>query len=106
MTRTHETSTPSPKRSSPRRAAGWVLLAAAALVLALGLLGRRGPADEIDRGPRSLVLVTLDTTRADRLTPYGGDVPTPTLARLATEGVLYERAFSVAPITQIGRAHV
>jgi len=49
---------------------------------------------------RSAILVTLDTTRADALGAYGGRVGlTPALDRLAAEGVLYEQARSVAPIT-------
>lgn len=48
----------------------------------------------------ALLLITLDTTRWDHLQPYGADnVETPTLAALAGEGVVFERAFAVAPIT-------
>jgi len=51
-------------------------------------------------GPHSVLLVTLDTTRADALGAYGR-VPsvTPNLDRLASEGVTYERAYTVAPLT-------
>lgn len=48
----------------------------------------------------NFLLVTLDTTRPDRLKCYGyaaGD--TPVLDALAAEGVLCERAFTAAPIT-------
>lgn len=48
----------------------------------------------------SVLLITLDTTRADRLEPYGAvDVETPALAALAAQGVVFERAMAVAPIT-------
>ena len=48
----------------------------------------------------SLLLVTLDTTRADHLAPYGArDIETPNLARLAADGVLFEYAVAVAPVT-------
>jgi choline-sulfatase len=48
----------------------------------------------------NLVVITLDTTRADRLGPYGyTEVETPTLDRLAREGVVFEHAMSVAPLT-------
>lgn len=54
----------------------------------------------VPREARSLLLVTLDTTRADRLQPYGAEnVATPALLQLAKEGVLFESASSVAPIT-------
>lgn len=56
---------------------------------------------------RSLVVVTLDTTRPDRLEPYGAtDVETPTLTRLAERGVVFERAYSVAPITLVSHASI
>ncbi|HEY2253936.1 MAG TPA: sulfatase-like hydrolase/transferase, partial [Planctomycetaceae bacterium] len=52
-------------------------------------------------GPKpNLLLVTLDTTRADRLFCYGYAAgQTPVLDSLAADGVLCERAFTVAPIT-------
>ncbi|HEX2340615.1 MAG TPA: sulfatase [Vicinamibacterales bacterium] len=50
--------------------------------------------------PIGVVLITLDTTRADRLSPYGlMDVSMPHLERLAREGVVFDRATSVAPLT-------
>ena len=49
---------------------------------------------------RAAVLITLDTTRADALGCYGGrQGVTPNLDALAREGVLYESARSVAPLT-------
>jgi len=52
------------------------------------------------RALRRIVLITLDTTRADRLTPYGlMDVSMPALERLAREGVVFDQATSVAPLT-------
>jgi arylsulfatase A-like enzyme len=54
---------------------------------------------------RSLVLLTLDTTRADALSCYGGEPGrTPVLDRIAAEGVLYERAHTVMPTTQPAHA--
>lgn len=48
----------------------------------------------------NLVLVTLDTTRADALGCYGRSTArTPNLDALAAQGVLFERCVSVAPIT-------
>ncbi len=47
-----------------------------------------------------MLLVTLDTTRADHLGAYGyGPARTPALDRLAGEGVLFERAMAAAPTT-------
>ena len=48
----------------------------------------------------SVLLITLDTTRADRLEPYGSkDVETPALSRLAGEGIVFENAVATSPVT-------
>jgi len=50
--------------------------------------------------PSTLILVTIDTLRADHLGCYGYVRDTsPRIDRLAGEGVVYERAFSHAPNT-------
>ena len=50
--------------------------------------------------PIGVVIVTLDTTRADRLSVYGfNDVSLPHLERLAREGVVFAQATTVAPLT-------
>jgi arylsulfatase A-like enzyme/Tfp pilus assembly protein PilF len=54
----------------------------------------------VDRTSLNLVVITLDTTRADRLGPYGyQNAGTPNLDALAQEGVLFEHASTSAPIT-------
>lgn len=48
----------------------------------------------------NVLIVTLDTTRADHIGCYGNDgIATPTMDRLAKEGVLFSRAISPAPTT-------
>src|SRR5262245_5442151 len=48
----------------------------------------------------NVIVLTLDTTRWDRLGCYGArDAATPTLDRLAADGVLFEHAFAAAPLT-------
>jgi arylsulfatase A-like enzyme len=48
----------------------------------------------------NVVVITLDTTRADRLSPYGFmNVTLPHLERLAREGVVFDQATTVAPLT-------
>jgi arylsulfatase A-like enzyme len=50
--------------------------------------------------PTSVVVVVLDTVRADHCSAYGyGQPTTPRLARLAAEGLLFEQARAVAPWT-------
>jgi len=49
--------------------------------------------------PRSVVIISLDTTRADRLQIYGGRAETPQLAQVAAGGVRFDAAFSHFPET-------
>jgi arylsulfatase A-like enzyme len=50
--------------------------------------------------PPNILLVTLDTTRADMIGAFGNkDVQTPTLDRLAAGGARFERAYTVTPLT-------
>ena len=53
-----------------------------------------------DHPQLNVVVITLDTTRADRLSPYGYmDASMPALERIAREGVVFDRAMTVAPST-------
>jgi choline-sulfatase len=70
--------------------------AAAALVLLAGGGCARGGAA---RPGANVLLVTLDTVRADHVGCYGGAVPTPALDRLAREGVRFAQASSPVPLT-------
>jgi len=61
-------------------------------------------AGRLPRGLRptdlNLLIITLDTTRADRLGAYGWrPAASPALDRIAREGVLFEHASSPAPLT-------
>jgi len=48
----------------------------------------------------NVLIITLDTTRADHLGCYGYDkIKTPHIDSVAREGVLFEEAFSVQPVT-------
>ena len=82
------------------------LIAAAAVVAAsaavLVILLRGKPDFARLRGGRDLnvILVTLDTTRADRLGCYGfRNVETPTIDLFASRGVRFERCYSQTPLT-------
>jgi arylsulfatase A-like enzyme/Tfp pilus assembly protein PilF len=71
----------------------------AALVLLLVLLV--GAAEHFTQADRwNVLLVTFDTTRADHIGCYGNPrIRTPTLDRLAADGVRFTRALSAVPIT-------
>ncbi|MBT3222916.1 MAG: sulfatase, partial [Proteobacteria bacterium] len=67
-----------------------------ALCCFLLLVGCEPPPEPIG----NVVLITLDTVRADHIGCYGHDkAKTPVIDELASEGMLFERAMSVAPIT-------
>jgi choline-sulfatase len=70
-------------------------------LLAAVLLGAMaGCADGRAAVPEGLLIITLDTTRADRLPAYGyQSAATPAIDRLARGGVRFDRATSVAPLT-------
>jgi choline-sulfatase len=78
----------------PLRSRCALLLAALALAPGCNLVS----ADR-DAGP-SVLLVTIDTLRADRVGAYGAkDAATPTLDGLAARGVLFEQAIAAVPLT-------
>ncbi len=77
----------------PRGRSGRCAAPLAALFAAL--LSGCAPAD-----PPNIVLITLDTTRADRLGPYGYDrARTPNLDRFARDAVVYDHAYSASSWT-------
>jgi arylsulfatase len=68
---------------------------ALALAVALGALACGEPS-----APRSLLLITVDTLRADALGAYGADGKlTPRLDALAESGLVFQAAYAPAPFT-------
>lgn len=59
-----------------------------------------------DARPRNVVLVTIDTLRADRLGAYGGAARTPVLDGLAERGLVLERAYAAAMLTNPSHASI
>jgi arylsulfatase A-like enzyme/Flp pilus assembly protein TadD len=76
-----------------------LLLLAAPLALAgavVSLVACAGRARE----KLNLLVITLDTTRADRIGAYGNrDASTPNLDRLAGNGIVFENCYSTNPLT-------
>jgi arylsulfatase A-like enzyme/Tfp pilus assembly protein PilF len=72
-----------------------------AIVVAGGACNKEARlADARRDGGSNLLLITLDTTRADRIGAYGDSrAATPAIDRLAREGVRFERAYTAAPLT-------
>lgn len=57
------------------------------VVLAIGACQKSGP-----EPPERIILIVIDTLRPDFLTPYGSEVLTPTIGRLAAEGQVFRNA--------------
>jgi len=99
-----ERSRPVANSDSSRRVrirAGVVVLAIASVGLVLVLTGA------FDAPRVNLILITLDTTRADRLGCYGcAEAQTPNLDRLAAEGSLFLNARVHLPLTLPSHASI
>ena len=94
----------------------WRLAAGGAFLVLIGVIGlvrlaRHAPRTEAEARQRllalspsprdlNLVVITLDTTRADRLGCYGfAGIDTPNIDTLAAEGVLFDHATATVPLT-------
>lgn len=70
------------------------------LILGLGAGCSPAPRTAPDPAPLNLLLISLDTVRADRLGSYGhARASTPNLDRIAAEGILFEQVSATAPLT-------
>ena len=79
----------------PRRRPQLALAAAVGLALVWACAPQPKPSPH-----RHLILITVDTLRADRLAPWGGDARVaPRLNALASESVVFERAYAPASFT-------
>jgi choline-sulfatase len=95
---------PPPVRSARRSRRAAIALTAVAVIGASAwwtIVRRDGsPPPGLPRARHHVLLVTLDTTRADRLGSYGyAGARTRHLDRLAAEGVRFDQAISPAPLT-------
>lgn len=95
---------------SSMRIATWINKAIPGRVLALGAVAGfgvasvgcdgRGEWDLRSSGPRHVILISVDTLRADHLGCYGNDwIESPVIDELAAQGVLFENCSSTASTT-------
>jgi arylsulfatase A-like enzyme/Tfp pilus assembly protein PilF len=86
------------RRGLSRTLAGLAILVAAIVVAFAGWLFVAHPRSRGQSGP--IVLISIDTLRADHLPAYGyRGVTTPAIDALAADGVVFERAYAHAPQT-------
>ncbi len=85
------------------RARAWVLvlmLAGAAFLAAMESWSRLSAAQGRPTAPSGVILITVDTLRADRLEAYGyAGTPNPAVNALAENGVLFEQVIAQSPLT-------
>ncbi len=100
---------PRGRRAGPR----WASPRSARALVLLGLLGLLGTACADGDEPRppagapNVLLITLDTTRADRLGCYGyAPARTPRIDSLAADGARFGRAVATAGVTPMSHASI
>jgi arylsulfatase A-like enzyme/Tfp pilus assembly protein PilF len=98
--------TPAPPREARVRAgrrsqalAGTLLAVAAAAAAASWWLSGPSPAEVVRTPDQNVLLITIDTLRADALGSYGARVDTPNLDALARAGVRFDFAHAHAVVT-------
>lgn len=69
------------------------------VVLLVGCRHAEPPATKAVPAYRNLLLITIDTLRADALPMYGGKTPTPFLESFARNAAVFQNAYTSAPIT-------
>lgn len=78
---------------------------AAALAVSASCARDPGPPADASGVAQHVVIITIDTLRADRVGAYGyARASTPALDGIARAGVRFDRAFAAAPITQTSHA--
>jgi arylsulfatase A-like enzyme/cytochrome c-type biogenesis protein CcmH/NrfG len=81
----------------------WVILppiSRGLLVIFMGIAALQAAAQTVAKPALNMVLITIDTLRADHLGCYGyTKIKTPNIDGLAADGARFERAFAVVPVT-------
>ena len=91
----------SPERDSRVAAGRLAVVAALAAGVALAIVAVRLVVTGRRAARWNVVLITLDTTRADRIGCYGArGAATPVIDWLSRDGVRYQRCYSPTPLTQ------
>ena len=92
---------PPPPEHAGRARVYFLLAAAVVAIMAGWIWQQRGPArPSFERTPdQNVLIVTIDTLRADALRSYGGIADTSTLDRLASEGIRFTFAHAHAVVT-------
>jgi arylsulfatase A-like enzyme/Tfp pilus assembly protein PilF len=106
-----EAPTGGPAKKSGRRLKAWPAAAIAAVVVTAGVVAlvvlKPKPVLIVRGGDLNVLLLTLDTTRADRLGCYGyAKARTPNLDAIARNGIRFARAYAPVPLTLPSHASI
>jgi arylsulfatase A-like enzyme/Flp pilus assembly protein TadD len=98
-------------RGGPRPPGPWIVAVLGAATIAAALVAivstpRGTQADLRPIADQNVLLITIDTLRADALSCYGGPAATPALDRLAAEGVRFDFAHAHAVVTLTSHASI
>lgn len=83
-----------------------VAVSAAVVFSAWTFFSARGQFELGTDGDQNVLLVTIDTLRADALSSYGGSAKTPNIDRMANRGVRFENAHSQAVVTLVSHTSI
>jgi arylsulfatase A-like enzyme/tetratricopeptide (TPR) repeat protein len=100
---------PSVSSAIAGQAKAWPYVILLVLALAIGgwwFLQTRGGFDLPKDADQNVLLVTIDTLRADVMSSYGGPAKTPNLDRLASHGVRFTDAHASAVVTLVSHASI
>lgn len=101
-----------PSRGATRGSRGSVLLlvgllvSAAAAFTAWKFFSNSGGFELGTDANQNVLLVTIDTLRADALSSYGGQARTPNIDRVASHGVRFDNAHSQAVVTLVSHTSI
>ncbi len=96
-----KTSLSSPgQNGSARLTLGYYFLTAGIVLVSVCMILFGGCEKKVEKGRANVLLISIDTLRADHLGAYGYPyIETPFIDRLAKEGILYERAMATVALT-------
>ncbi|HUL71673.1 MAG TPA: sulfatase-like hydrolase/transferase [Vicinamibacterales bacterium] len=98
---------PAPAAPRPRHTRAIAAVIGVAVLIFAAWWWLRTPAFRLSVDPdRNVLLVTIDTLRADALGAYGGRATTPNLDKLAAHGARFDFAHSQAVVTLVSHASI
>ena len=83
-----------------------VVFSAIAAFSAWKIFSAQGRFELVTDANQNVLLVTIDTLRADALSAYGGKAQTPNIDRLASHGARFDNAHSQAVVTLVSHASI